>query len=246
MREDSKSVSTNNTMYLAQYDEGYRYNSDTLLLYDFIASFNPKGVLLDVGCGCGILGLLLKRDFPQLQLHMIDIQEEHCTLAEHNAQLNAIALSSLTCKDFTQSSFEQKFDFIVSNPPFYHSGVVKSPNASLSISRHSSYLPFAKLALKASKSLSNRGYFCFCYDAKQLDSLMKELLHVKLNVEDICFVHPKYDKDASLVLIRARKNSKSLCKIHPPIFIYENETFSSRVQAIFAQSQTLSQTCPQS
>jgi tRNA1(Val) A37 N6-methylase TrmN6 len=227
-------------MHLYQANDGYRYNSDTLLLYDFIAAFSPKGMLLDVGCGCGILGLLIKRDFPELKLHLIDIQEQNCRLSEANAKHNGIEIKSLTCKDFLQARFEQKMDWIISNPPFYHHGVMKSQNASLFLSRHSSALPFEAFALKVTKSLSNRGYFCFCYDAKQLDILMNGLLHAKLNVEDICFVHSRKDNEASLVLIKARKNSKTLCKVHPPIFIYENEHFSARVQGIFEKSQTKS------
>ena len=243
MLEDFKSVSINSTMLLNQPKEGYRYNSDTLLLYDFISLFNPKGRLLDIGCGCGILGLLLKRDFPSLLVHLLDIQEHNCDLSLQNAQQNNIAIESLTCKDFLTATFTEKFDFIVSNPPFYHAGVVKSANQSLSMSRHSSYLPFEKLAQKATKVLSNKGYLCFCYDAKQMDGVMYALLASKLNIEDVCFVHPKANKEASLVLIRARKNSKSLCKVHPPIIIYEDEIFTQRVQTIFDRSQTKSHTC---
>ena len=52
-------------MILAQLENGYRYNSDTLVLYDFICSGvgEISGRVLDVGAGCGILGLLLKSDF---------------------------------------------------------------------------------------------------------------------------------------------------------------------------------------
>ncbi|WP_263832898.1 tRNA1(Val) (adenine(37)-N6)-methyltransferase [Sulfurospirillum oryzae] len=229
-------------MNLFQPERGYRYNSDTLLLYDFISSFHPKGQLLDVGCGCGILGLLLKRDFPSITMHLLDIQEQNCMIAHANAEQNHIEIASFTCKDFLETKFEHKFDMIVSNPPFYHKGGVKSEDDALSLSRHSSALPFAAFASKVTKTLSNRGYFCFCYDAKQLDHLMATLLANGLNVEDLCFVYPKEEKEASLVLIRARKNSKTLCKIHPPLFIYTGETFSPRVQAIFERSQTKSLT----
>jgi len=129
---------------------------------------------------------------------------------------------------------------IVSNPPFYHKGGVKNEDEALFLSRHSSALPFEAFAKKVSKTLSNRGYFCFCYDAKQLDHLMVSLLGNGLNVEDICFVYPKEEKEASLVMIRARKNSKTLCKIHAPLIIYKGERISERVHAIFERSATKS------
>lgn len=227
-------------MTLFQKDDGYRYNSDTLLLYDFISTFNPKGTLLDVGCGCGILGLLLKRDFPSLHVSLLDIQAQNCDIAKANALNNALAIESFTCKDFLTTSFETKFDFIVSNPPFYHKGVVQSDNEHLNLSRHSSHLPFDALAKKVSKTLSNKGYFIFCYDAKQIDTLLASLHNEGLKSEDMRFVHTKLENEASLVLIRARKNSKTLCKIHPPLVVMENDTFTPTVQAIFAKSQTQS------
>lgn len=221
-------------------ERGYRYNSDSLLLYDFISSFNPKGQVLDVGCGCGILGLLLKRDFPALDLCLLDIQEQNCTLTRANAQENGLTCKAIECGDFLETSFEQKFDFIISNPPFYHKGTVKSEESSLSLSRHNSALPFEKFAQKVTKTLNNRGYFIFCYDAKQFDVVAHALMENGLKIEDVLFVHVKEDKEASLVLIRARKSSKSLCKIHPPLFMYQNDIIAPKVQAIYDKSKTKS------
>jgi len=45
-----------------------------MFLFDFVSQFNPKGILLDVGCGSGVIGLLLKRDFDNIELYGIDKQ----------------------------------------------------------------------------------------------------------------------------------------------------------------------------
>jgi len=37
-----------------QPENGYFYNSDSILLYGFIAQLNLKGKVLDIGAGCGI------------------------------------------------------------------------------------------------------------------------------------------------------------------------------------------------
>ncbi|MFK0341710.1 methyltransferase, partial [Campylobacter coli] len=39
---------------LAQLSDGYRYNSDSLLLADFVLEMGIKNQVLEVGSGCGI------------------------------------------------------------------------------------------------------------------------------------------------------------------------------------------------
>lgn len=88
-------------MKIFQLKDGYRYNSDSLFLWDFArknCSFKASQSLLDVGCGCGILGLLLARDF-NCALSCIDIQPQNCELAQINAGANDIK-ASIICADF--------------------------------------------------------------------------------------------------------------------------------------------------
>ena len=53
------------------------------------------------------------------------------------------------------------------------------------------------------------------------------------------FVHTKSDRDASLVLIYAKKSSKSLCKILPPFIMGTLE-----VENIYKKANTKSLVCP--
>lgn len=91
-------------MKLFQLKDGYRYNSDSLFLWDFArknCSFKASQSLLDVGCGCGILGLLLARDFG-CALTSIDIQPQNCELTKKNAEVNNIN-ANVICADFFDS-----------------------------------------------------------------------------------------------------------------------------------------------
>ena len=225
------------TLYLYQYEDGYRYNSDSLALYDFISKLYPNGRILDVGSGSGILGLLLKRDFPQICLTQIDIQPLHVKLTSKSAKHNKLD-SEVLHLDVKEARFEQKFDYIVTNPPFYHKGSQKSENEALKISRYVDALPFEELCNAVSKNLKPRGSFVFCYDAKQLDFLMSLLLKSKFKVNEMRFVHTKQSKDASLVLIHAKKSSKSLCKIIKPLYMDSEE-----IENIYEKSKTKSLLC---
>ncbi len=59
-----------------------------------------------------------------------------------------------------------------------------------------------------------------------------------MNIESLQFVHPKKEKDATLVLVYARKNSKSLLRVMDSLTVFENEEFTSEVQSIYKKSST--------
>ncbi len=227
-------------MIFYQYKDGYRYNSDTVFLYNFISKYKISGSLLDIGSGCGILGLLVKRDFAKIELTQIDIQEKNTILNRKNAKANSIE-SKVICSDFLSYDFKEKFDFIISNPPFYHKGSLKSEDKSLFLSRHSEALEIEKFITKTYKLLNPKGSFIFCYDAKQLDDLLVKLTNARFKVNEIRFIHVNLQKPASLVMIYAKRESKSLCKILPPLVLYKDGVYTDFVKNIFKRADTNSE-----
>ncbi|HIP53961.1 MAG TPA: methyltransferase domain-containing protein [Sulfurimonas autotrophica] len=229
-------------MLLYQPDSGYCYNSDSLLLYDFINAFKPKGKVLDVGAGCGIVGLLVARDNEKVQLEAVEKQEVFRELSKINARVNKINYKLHAC-DFLDLDERLKFDYIVSNPPFYPSGVQKSENEMLLHARYNSNLPLDKFFKKVSRLLKPRSHFIFCYDATQFGAVCAQLDRVKMRVVDAQFVHPKIDRSASLVLIHARNGSKSLMKVWQPFISFEGKKVSKKMQEIYKKANTQSIKC---
>lgn len=229
-------------MVLYQPSNGYCYNSDTHFLYSFIVENlkkfkNIKGQLLDIGSGSGILGLLLARDYEKIILNQCEIQTLFQDFSLKNAKCNGI--DTIMYKgSFLNLNFDKEFDICVSNPPFYHTNVIKSENENLKIARYNDSLPLEKFIKKVSRVLKTDGKFFFCYDVKQLKDIIKLLKETKLNIEALQFVHPKQSKDATLVLIYARKNSKSLLRVLEPLVVFENDDFSKKVKKIYEMSST--------
>ncbi len=228
-------------MFLYQDVNGYLFNSDSHFLYDFITKFNPKGELLDIGCGCGILGLLTARDFP-VTLTSIDKQEHNTFLTNKNAEVNNLNIHVVK-DDFLTHDFNKKFDFIISNPPYYHDGVSKSENNAIHVSRYNTHLPIKEFIQKVKKLLKNRGHFIFCYDANSLSDLMCCLKDAKLQIEDIRFVHGTAQKRSSLVLIHARAGSRAKLKVHPPLINMNNSEATKEVKTIYQKTRTYSIKC---
>lgn len=209
-------------MFLYQPASGYRYNSDSIFLYDFAASFQPKGALLDVGCGVGILSLLLSRDFA-LKTTIIDKQEKMLAYARHNFALNRLNVKA-DLDDFLSWESRERFDLIVSNPPFYDSEVTQSEDEHLNIARYVHHLPFEAFVQKVKKHLKPRGRFIFCYDAKQIDKVLSDLKKNSINPEVIRFVHAKIERESKLVLVAARMNSRSMTRVMPPLIVFDRES----------------------
>ena len=121
---------------LYQLSDGYCYNSDSLFLYNFAKPFLRKNQsLLDVGCGSGILGKLAKRDFD-ITLTMIERDEYMTFLAQKN-----VLDSQVICRDFLEWESEERFDVLLSNPPFYRCEIVPSKNTRVNHARNESSLP---------------------------------------------------------------------------------------------------------
>ena len=224
-------------MFLYQPTKGYAYNSDSIFLYDFISKFNPKGDLLDVGCGVGIISLLLSRDF-NINTTIVDKQKIMLKYAKNNYKINSISVESHE-GDFIDLSIDNRFDFIVSNPPFYDSAVTQSDNEHINIARYAHHLPIDSFIEKVKRSLKPRGRFIFCYDAKQVDLLLYILIKYKINPEVIRFVHSKLDRESKLVMISARANSKSMMRVLPPLIVFDKDSkYSLEAKRAFINAST--------
>ena len=239
-------------MQIYQPKDGYCYNSDTLFLHHFAIPFlRHRYHILEVGAGCGILGLLCARD-SKAKLTMIEKNPKMAEFCAHNLRINHTE-ATLICDDFLQFDFashcnstgipQNCFDVVISNPPFYHDGVVKSQNKDIFSARYAENLPFLEFAKKVNSLLKPSGEFIFCYDAKAIFSLFNALQTFKIPLIHLRFVHPKADKSATLVLCRAKKNSKSQCSIAPPLFTHCGEQFTQEVLEIYKNANTWSIKC---
>jgi len=229
-------------MLLYQPESGYCYNSDSIFLYDFINQFTPRGKLLDIGAGCGIVGLLVARDNPSVILEAVEKQEVFIHFSKKNAAINKIEYKLHEC-DFLELETQTKYDYIISNPPFYPVGAKKSTNEILFNARYNVNLPLSSLFKKVSQLLKPHSHFVFCYDATQFGDICEELAKVRMRVVDVQFVHPKIDKTASLVLIHARNGSKSQMKVMPPLISNDGENPSEYAKKLYEKANTQSIKC---
>jgi release factor glutamine methyltransferase len=73
--------------------------------------------IVDVGTGSGAIAVALAHKFPQAKITAIDLSAPALAIARENAKRNGVALRFLE-GDLLVPVAAEKFDFIVSNPPY--------------------------------------------------------------------------------------------------------------------------------
>ena len=75
--------------------------------------------LLDMGCGCGLVGLLIQSVLPDVQLVMIDSHARAVEAATENAAKFGSAAEVILSDNGTPARMDGTFDVFVGNPPYY-------------------------------------------------------------------------------------------------------------------------------
>jgi 16S rRNA (guanine1207-N2)-methyltransferase len=93
-----------------------RIDNGSRLLIESMA-LPERGVVLDIGCGYGPIGIAAARLWPGLEVWMTDVNERAVRLAERNALRNGVGNVVVREGDLYEPVGERFFDAILSNPP---------------------------------------------------------------------------------------------------------------------------------
>ena len=133
-----------------------KVGTDGVLLGSWVACKHAN-TILDIGCGTGLIALMLAQRNSKSSITGIEID----AIASQEAQLNVsnsdwqerIKIEHTSLQDFKPQT---QFDLIVSNPPFFHENKAQDRRAT---ARHTNYLSFEELIENAANLLSEKGMF---------------------------------------------------------------------------------------
>ncbi len=94
-----------------------RIDRGTRLLIEHM-KIKPSDMILDLGCGYGILGIVAARIAVSGYVYLVDINERAAYLTEKNININKISNASVFCGNGFAPIQNKVFDLILSNPPF--------------------------------------------------------------------------------------------------------------------------------
>lgn len=118
--------------------------------------------ILDIGTGTGLIAIMLAQRATEATIHAVEIDDEACAQATENMAASPWA-NRLTCfhasiQDFAKQT-KQRYDLIVSNPPFFSGGTFSNSQDKNSV-RHTIKLPHGDLLTVVRSLLAPDGRFC--------------------------------------------------------------------------------------
>jgi tRNA1Val (adenine37-N6)-methyltransferase len=132
-----------------------KVGTDAILL-GALVNFDENTNVLEIGTGCGIISLMIAQRFS-CHITAIEIDHKSALQAKQNVASSPWNKNiNVIHNDVKNHDFKHKFDVIVSNPPYFQSGLL-SKNNQKSTARHAHSLNFKELLEVSQKLLTENG-----------------------------------------------------------------------------------------
>ncbi len=183
------------------------------VLVGALAPVDGAREVLDAGCGCGVIALMLAQRCPGANITAIDIDADSVEEARDN--FHASDWSDrlwAKCEDFTKLA--GKFDVIVSNPPFFRSGV-QTPESPREKARHQDTLSPRVLIRRSGTLLTPGGSLTFICPSDLKDEVECEAERMNLLPERIVEVRGHRNAPVKRLVYTLRRSSEVDGQEHP-------------------------------
>jgi tRNA1Val (adenine37-N6)-methyltransferase len=201
---------------------GYRFSLDALLLAWWTA-FDADDLILDAGCGAGVVALVLAGLRGARRLVGMERQSELAAFARANVRANNLD-DRVTIHEGDLRAFPPElaatFDVVCANPPFREVGGGRlSGDGAKAEARAELTLTMPEVTQAAAAALKKRGRLFLIHQPRRLAALIAALGDAGFGVETLRFVHPRAGAPAKLVLVAARLGGAPETAVLPPLVV---------------------------
>jgi tRNA1Val (adenine37-N6)-methyltransferase len=170
--------------------------------------------ILDIGTGTGLIAIMLAQRATEAAIHAVEIDEEACAQANENMAASPWA-GRLTCihasiQDFAKQT-KQRYDLIVSNPPFFSGGTFSNSQDKNSV-RHTIKLPHGDLLSAVRSLLATDGRFCMILPQMEGLRFREMATNYGIYCTKMMEVVPKLGKPVERLLLQFELHGKPMEK----------------------------------
>ena len=224
---------------VAQPADGYRVAVDAVLL---AAAVEPAmgALVLDLGCGVGSVGLCLAWRRPDLAITGLDCEPIFIAAARANVETNGMQDRLRIVEGDVRDPLSEKFDQVAMNPPYLKAGTatvsahpLKAAATAEGAAKLADWIAAARDALKPG------GILTLIHRADRLDDVL-ECVRRSFGGIALLPIHPKRDRAAKRIILRAQRDSGEPLAILPGLVLHEeNGAFTASADSILRHANAL-------
>lgn len=217
-------------MKIYQYDTGFKFSLDSILLAELVTFHKHDKTLLDLCTGNAVIPLVLSTK-SSISMFGIELQPEIYQLAQESVRYNhkdrQIQLIQDNINQLGNYFPGNNFDIITCNPPYfrYHHDNFLSQNQMKLLARHEIATNLEEVIRISSIFLKDKGNFYLVHISDRLQEIIYYMEKYQLRIKDLYFVYPKASENSFLVLFRAIKRANIGMKVHEPIYLDRLQTY---------------------
>lgn len=223
---------------LIQNPSYFCFGMDAVLLSAF-ARVKKGGVCLDLGCGNGVIPILLSGRTEGRHFTGLELQADVAEMASRSVAMNGISdRVEIVTGDIRESVSifgASVFDVVTANPPYlpYSHGLV-SETGHKAIARHELHGTLAELLENATKLLKPGGHFYMVHRPFRLAEIISAMVSLKLEPKRMRLVYPYLDKEPNMVLIEGVRGGNTRLAVEKPLIVYERENvYTDEVRQLY-------------
>lgn len=164
---------------------------------------NSEPCILDIGTGSGCIAVALAKNRPSAKINAIDVSEGALMMAKCNALKNSVSVTFLLADILQWETLPNKFDIIVSNPPYVReqekqqmrANVLKhEPELALFVPNKDPLVFYRKIAAFAQQHLKPNGVLYLeinQYLGKETEQLLKDMDFSEIELRKDSYGHDR-------------------------------------------------------
>lgn len=199
----------------------HRFGTDSFLLSNF-SKILRKDIVADFGTGCGIISILLYKNYTPKKIYAFDILESATELAKKSVLKSNLEDKIVVINRDILSlgkEYYDKFDKIVCNPPYkaLNSGKI-SLKKSDRIARHETTLTIEQICVKAHQFLKFGGSLFLCCRSERLSEVLNIMHNNAIEPKKLQLCAKDKDSKPWIFLVEGKKGGKPFLNILPNFF----------------------------
>lgn len=210
---------------IIQNPERFCFGMDAVLLSGF-ARAKKQERCLDLGCGNGIIPILMEAKTEGKHFTGLEIQPESADMAKRSVALNGlqdrIDIVEGDIKDASKIFGASSFHVVTTNPPYMTAqhGLTNLYEAK-TIARHEVLCNLEDIIRESARLLMPGGRFYMVHRPFRLAEIISLVVQYRMEPKRMRLVYPYVDREPNMVLIEGLRGGKSRMTVEKPLIVYK-------------------------